>query len=525
MRSTDCTVSAAAYTVGREISYASLRAVFEPCSCCRATAAAARCGCSGKSSGRCDGIRSLACSCGCPSLEHLESSHSTLGWLALQQKHAVRFSNLYHLHAPIQMSHEMRILLTVLAVLSILGCQTSSVRSTSPDTSNNPSGSSVRTARPAVTITKPGMVAIDALARRRQLTDADALDMCPRYAGEGTILHDVAGPDGYGLDERYSRVGVHFRRLGASCLGGIGPACVAIQDDAMNWARHSRLGGPAGKSSDSSRYWNDTLSINMRLLSPMIAALGVAEQFSPIAPEDRKILDPWLKSKIDAFEHGMRNEGRYKGGRHGTTARKAAHNHAVQSSIAAMSYGAWIDDPEYFKTGLEQWPVTLGSMRKDGSLPIETRRGARALFYHGRTLGALIQLAERAAVQGINLYDSAPHPDKTIHHAVEFFINAIEQPDLVLNYARTNKAPGPSKNYKIQDLGGRGSTMGWVAPYMNRFPDHPNTRRLTARVKLDHSEPQSYLTVSLDEAVRRNGESAEWIGVDARCFYANPALG
>ena len=42
-------------------------------------------------------------------------------------------------------------------------------------------------------------------------------------------------------------------------------------------------------------------------------------------------------------------------------------------------------------------------MRRAGSLPLETRRGARALSYTGRTLGALMQIAEPAAVQGIDL--------------------------------------------------------------------------------------------------------------------------
>lgn len=191
-----------------------------------------------------------------------------------------------------------------------------------------------------------------------------------------------------------------------------------------------------------------------------------------------------------------------------------------------MSYGVWVNDENYFETGIEQWSITMGSMRKDGSLPIETRRGARALFYHGRTVTGLMQLAERAAVQGIDLYGSEPGPNKTIHNAVSFFIDAMEQPDLVLKYARINKAPGPSKNYKIQDLGSIESTMGWIAPYMARFPNHPNSQRLLARRPYDHSEVSNYLTDQMDEAVRLNGRlrglGGEWIGVDGACFYADP---
>ncbi len=101
-----------------------------------------------------------------------------------------------------------------------------------------------------------------------------------------------------------------------------------------------------------------------------------------------------MKSKVDTFEHRMRNEGSYEGGNSGTTARRAAHNQAAQSSIAAMSYGAWVDDEDYFRTGLGQWSITLDLTRDDGRVPIATRRGGRALYYHGCTISALVRIAK-----------------------------------------------------------------------------------------------------------------------------------
>ena len=198
----------------------------------------------------------------------------------------------------------------------------------------------------------------------------------------------------------------------------------------------------------------------MRLLSPMLAALGVAEEFSPMPEDERSIVIPWLVKITDNFEHGMRHDGSYGGGNAGTTARRAAHNHAVQSSNAQMSLGSFIGKSQRFNVGINQWFITLASMRGDGSLPIETRRGARALFYQGRTITALSSLAEKAKVQGVDLWNTAPKETQTIHLAVKFLIDAIENPNLVLRYASTNHAPGPSKNYKRQDIGA-GSTFGW----------------------------------------------------------------
>ncbi len=128
----------------------------------------------------------------------------------------------------------------------------------------------------------------------------------------------------------------------------------------------------------------------------MIAALGIAEQHSPLADRDRSVPEPWLGARLKAFENRMIDRYDYIMPKENLRVRSAAHSHLVQSSIASMSFGAWSDDPGYFQTGIDQWQITLGSMRDDGSLPIETRRGARSIYYHGRTLAALVQLAERA---------------------------------------------------------------------------------------------------------------------------------
>ena len=381
---------------------------------------------------------------------------------------------------------------------------------------------------PAAKITRPGLVAVDVRARREQLIAADAMGVrtCQKYENRPLpdVMHELKGME-EDQDDRYLHVAAKLRELGARCLIEDKTACATTQDYAMDWAQNSKLGGPRGDH-DGDIIWHETTTVNMRLLSPMISALSVAEQFSPLGSSDRETLNRWLKRKVDQYEHGMRRLGRYKGGRDGTTARRAAHNSAIQSSIVAMSYGAWVNDPNYFETGIEQWSITLGSMRSDGSLPIETRRGARALFYSGRTITGLIQLAERAAIQGVDLYGAAPSPGKTIHRAVTYMIDAIEKPDLVLKYARTNRSPGPSKNYKVQDLGSIGSTFGWIAPYIARFPNHPNSQRLLARRPYGHSEVSNYLTDKLDEAVRTNGHlrglDGEWIGVDGACFYADP---
>ena len=362
----------------------------------------------------------------------------------------------------------------------------------------------------------PGKVAVDATSRKNYI---DGKNICASTDIDRTVivLADVYAPENYGLDDRYNTVSNQFKRLSERCLAGSEVSCRTIQISSVKWAKESNVDKP--RSSDGGK-WNDTLTINMRLLSPMLAALGVAEELSPMPQNERSIVIAWLVKITDNFEHGMRHEGSYKGGRDGTTARRAAHNHAVQSSNAQMSLGAFLDESERFNIGIDQWFITLDSMRGDGSLPIETRRGARALYYHGRTITALSSLAEKAKVQGLDLWDAAPSETKTIHLAVKFLIDAIENPELVLGYASTNKSPGPSKNYKKQDIG-TGSTFGWIAPYMARFPNHPNTKRMLNRIGDHENVPQNLLTVTLDRQVRYNGtDTGDWNFVNGRCFYS-----
>ena len=378
-------------------------------------------------------------------------------------------------------------------------------------------------------IINPGMVAVDALARQRELSEANALNLCigpetidPEHL---KILHVNKASDGYGTDERFWYWNANFRLSGANCLAGNKAACDTVQKYALDWAKTSKIKNP--RRNGSARFWNETLGMNLWLLTPMISALSVAEQLSPLPHQDREIVDKWIKEKVDGSENGMRHKGNYKGGRDGTHARKAAHNHAIVSSMTAMSYGAWTNNRKYFQTGLDQWFITLRSMRRDGSLPIETRRGARALFYTGNALSSLIGIAERASVQGINLYEAAPNGNKTIHSAVKFVLDAIDDPKLILRYAKKNRHPGPDKNYKIQNFVWLPSAMAWIPAYANRFPTHPNTQRLLARKHTEHSQPRNYLTEQFDYAIRTNGrqdgyKAGEWVGVDVECFYAQP---
>ena len=91
------------------------------------------------------------------------------------------------------------------------------------------------------------------------------------------------------------------------------------------------------------------------------------------------------------------------GGARGTP--KRAHNHALSSAVAHMELGVLLNDNKLFRKAFLNYEAAIKHQRKDGSLPIEVRRGGRAMFYQGRAMTALAVIAIIAENQGYNIWD------------------------------------------------------------------------------------------------------------------------
>jgi poly(beta-D-mannuronate) lyase len=143
-----------------------------------------------------------------------------------------------------------------------------------------------------------------------------------------------------------------------------------------------------------------------------------------------------------------------------------------------MQLGILLNDNKLFKKLLEIMRHAIRYQRKDGSMPIETRRGGRAMFYQGRAMTALTTIAIIAENQGYNIWDYE-YKGKNFHNIVKFFIDFTENNEIVFKYAKEMKAPGPAKDYKRQDVNGSSSSQwGWLYAYATRFPNHENIQRL-----------------------------------------------
>ena len=328
----------------------------------------------------------------------------------------------------------------------------------------------------------------------------------------------VKAPIGYGLDDRYDYALSRFTNFTFPCSGGNIEACEHVKNTILNWAK-ANAAKRTGPSDHEGRHWNDTLTVNLYVASPMLAAYSFAKQIISIPKEEDRIIKNWFKKIVKKNQHLLYGKTYDYGGASGTP--KRAHNHALSSAVAHMQLGILIDNDKEFKKAFRNYESAIRHQRKDGSLPIEVRRGGRAMFYQGRAKNALAVIAIIAEHQGYNIWE-LDFKGKNYHNLVKFFIDFTENNELVFKYAKENRSPGPAKNYKVQDLkSNSGSNWGWLYAYASRFPDHENIQRLKqwSENKNNLNNYQRKIVTVFENISKRGFGSASWTVVEPYCHF------
>ena len=328
----------------------------------------------------------------------------------------------------------------------------------------------------------------------------------------------VKAPIGYGLDDRYDYALSRFTNFTFPCSGGNIEACEHVKNTILNWAK-ANAAKRTGPSDHEGRHWNDTLTVNLYVASPMLAAYSFAKQIISIPQEEDRIIKNWFKKIVKKNQHLLYGKTYDYGGASGTP--KRAHNHALSSAVAHMQLGILIHKDKEFKKAFRNYESAIKHQRKDGSLPIEVRRGGRAMFYQGRAMNALAVIAIIAEHQGYNIWE-LDFKGKNYHNLVKFFIDFTENNELVFKYAKENRFPGPAKNYKVQDLkSNSGSNWGWLYAYASRFPDHENIQRLKqwSKNKNNLNNYQRKIVTVFENTSKRGFGSASWTVVEPYCHF------
>jgi poly(beta-D-mannuronate) lyase len=270
----------------------------------------------------------------------------------------------------------------------------------------------------------------------------------------------------------------------------------ALIDNLRRWARGEAL----TKLQD--RHENTYYSLERTLL-PAIVAYGLIRDHPDWQPEEQQEVERWLNRLVRL--RGIKRPEDSKG------PVSQLNNHRYLSDSVDMAWGALRGDDALFREGVESFLLALSQMRADGSLPLETARGARALWYQRHAIASLVTIAEIAAVQGYDLY-ALSADGRSLHQAIEFLARGLADPTLVVPYAAANDRPGGFANYLVQDrsflqLRGHGRHyMAWLEAYRARFPERPATAALVRM---------------LDEAgAARRPLIDEFSGGNTSCFFA-----
>ena len=330
----------------------------------------------------------------------------------------------------------------------------------------------------------------------------------------------VDAPSGYGLDNRFMYALNKFENFKRPCGGGNVEACENVKRVILDWAK-ADAAQRIGASNHEAKHWNDTLTVNLWIASPMMAGYSFAKQKITVPPEEDKVIKEWFKKIVKKNQHLMYELNRYKQGTQAVGVPRSAHNHALSSAISHMQLGILLNDNKLFRKAFKNYEYAIKFQRKDGSMPIETRRGGRAMFYQGRAMTALTAIAIIAENQGYNIWDY-DHKGKNFHNIVKFFIDFTENNEIVFKYAKENRWPGPAKNYKIQDLDSRSSSnWGWLYAYVTRFPDHENVQRLkqwsTNQTNLNNY--QRKIVLNFENILKRNFGTSSWTVVEPNCHF------
>ena len=338
----------------------------------------------------------------------------------------------------------------------------------------------------------------------------------PRNYYQPTIVETLQVKDEYGgYDRRIEEQRDWTTSVGAACFAGDLKAC---ETGKAYFIKYANADAPKKKQNWSGRGRNKSSNqyvMNTHFLSTAINFFSIYHHKVGFKNEELRILDKWITKKVTEFRKNhaeTKNNSTLK--KHGVIVRHTAQNHFVVSADSSMALGAWLGKDSLFKIGLKQWDVTLRTMREDGSLPHETARGSRAIWYTGITLTKLIRIAELARVQGIDLYNLEVR-GRTFHDAVSFMLDAVENQEIIHKYAKVNRDPGGFIPYTRQEVGSASSgKYAWIKPYLLRFPNHPNSLRIK---NMDYNK--NYFTKVFGEAVSTKYSNNNSLNLEQSCFY------
>lgn len=282
----------------------------------------------------------------------------------------------------------------------------------------------------------PGLFDVSQRRAELQLPELSrARDACLAFAAEQVLpLHEpVPGlyPTAeYGMDQSAEPFAWAVMVLGARDLAGDQTAGDSLIGVLTTWAA-------AGALKDTPTHYDAFYALKRTMLPTMVAYRIVAER---MLEEDRRLVHEWIDGLVRRLDVMFDGDVDH-------------NNHRFLADLVLMTWGSISGDLALYSLGLQRYAAGLAQARSDGSLPLETRRGARAVWYSNMAIGELALIAGVARTNGDMVYGPASTGGTKFMIMLAYLMDLVETPELVLAYSVENYIPGPIADYRQQDMG------------------------------------------------------------------------
>jgi len=235
--------------------------------------------------------------------------------------------------------------------------------------------------------------------------------------------------DGYGSDKSLSHLSWYLMIHSGRAMAGDVTSQSLVKNALLAWSKANALSKTEVK--------HDAYYALKRGLLPIINSYFIVE--NSLSKSEQTQIKNWIDPLVRRVDHKFGGDVDH-------------NNHRYLGDSVLTLWGDVVDDKELYSKGRERFEIAINDMRVDGSLPLETRRGSRALWYMRQSLANLTFIAEIYAQNGDDLY-SYTKDGKSLSTMMNYFVAGARNPLVVMADASENYIPGPSNDFLNQDMG------------------------------------------------------------------------
>lgn len=295
--------------------------------------------------------------------------------------------------------------------------------------------------------------------------------------------------DGYGTDRSLSDYSWYLMVHSGRAMAGDSQSEKRTRDALLTWSKANALSKTEVK--------HDAYYALKRGLLPIIMSYLIIEE--SLSSSEQTQIKNWIDPLVRRVDHKFGGDVDH-------------NNHRYLADSVLTLWGDVIDDKELYNKGRTRFEIAIHDMRADGSLPLETRRGSRALWYMRQSLANLTFMAEIYAQNGDDLYGYSKD-GKSLSTMMNYFVAGARNPIIVLEDASENYIPGPSDDFLNQDMG--------------TFERRGGKRHYMAFTHIYEQGQNDFSSKRLTQFMNETGYKEyplidDYIGGNATCFWGRP---